>query len=76
MSDMKRGRTSPASVLDEPEPRPEAMMILSKIISRYSWDRLQSFHEVLPGSRIEHLKKGTGLFILHVPAGGAAERGE
>jgi len=49
-------------------------LILFRIIGRRSWDELQSWHEALPGSRIEHVLKGTGIFILVVPPGGASEK--
>lgn len=52
-----------------PEPRTETSMILFKIISRYSWDRLQSWHEALPGSRIEHVLHG--IYVLIIPTDGA-----
>ena len=46
-------------------------MILFKIISRRSWDALQDMHQAFPGSRVEHLMEGTGLYVLYVPVGGA-----
>ena len=46
-------------------------MVLFRIISRHSWDNLQCWHRALPGSRVEHLM--FGLYVLHVPAGGAEE---
>ena len=49
-------------------------LILFKIISRRSWDELQSWHRAFPGSRIEHVQKGTGIFILVAPPGGAGEK--
>ncbi len=49
-------------------------LILFKIISRRSWDELQSWHRAFPGSRVEHVLKGTGIFILVVPPGGAGEK--
>lgn len=48
----------------------EPLIICFRIITRRSWDELQSFHKALPGSRIEHVKKGTGLFVLLVYSGG------
>jgi hypothetical protein len=54
-----------------PEPRSEALMILFRIISRRSWDELQGWREAFPGSRVEHVMTGTGIFVLHVPPGGA-----
>lgn len=53
------------------EPRTEALMVLFKTISRHSWDNLQGWREAFPGSQIEHLQKGTGLYILTIPPGGA-----
>ena len=52
---------------------PESLMVLFKIIGRRSWDNLQRWHEALPGSRIEHVMTGTGIFVLHVPPGGAKD---
>jgi hypothetical protein len=49
----------------------ESISVLFRIISRRSWDELQSWHKALPGSRIEHLK--FGLYALHVEPGGARE---
>jgi len=49
-------------------------LILFKIISRRSWDELQSWHRAFPGSRVEHVLKGTGIFILVAPPGGAGEK--
>ena len=46
-------------------------MALFRIISRGSWDNLQGWHEALPGSRVERVMKGTGIFVPHVPSGGA-----
>ena len=50
-------------------------MVLFRIISRRSWDNLQGWHKALPGSRVEHVMKGTGIFVLHIPAGGAKDLG-
>ncbi len=46
-------------------------MVLFRIISRRSWDNLQSWHKALPGSSVEHLM--FGLYVLHIHAGGAKE---
>jgi hypothetical protein len=46
-------------------------LILFKIISRSSWNELQSWHKAFPGSRIEHVMQDTGIFVLHVPPNGA-----
>lgn len=54
-----------------PEPRTEALMVLFKIISRHSWDNLQSWHKVFPGSRIEHVLYG--IYALIIPPGGAGK---
>ena len=56
------------SMTDSP---PESLMILFRIISRGSWDVLQGWHAALPGSYVERVMEGTGIFVLHVPAGGA-----
>jgi len=56
------------------EPRPEALVVLFKIISRHSWNELQGWHKALPGSRVEHVMEGTGIFVLVVPPGGAGEK--
>lgn len=53
------------SITDSP---PETLMISFRIISRGSWDRLQGWHEALPGSRIEHVLYG--IYVLIVPSGG------
>jgi hypothetical protein len=46
-------------------------VVLFRIISRRSWDELQGWYEAFPGSQIEHLMKGTGLYVLTIPSGGA-----
>jgi hypothetical protein len=51
------------------EPRTEPLVILFRSISRRSWDELQSWHEAFPGSRVEHIMRGT--YVLVIPAGGA-----
>lgn len=53
------------------EPRSETLMVLCKIISRHSWERLQEWHRACSGSRIEHATAGT--YVLFLPAGGAVE---
>ena len=45
------------------------LLILFRIISRHSWDELQSWQRALPGSRVEHLMYE--LYVLTVVAGGA-----
>ncbi len=47
----------------------ESISVLFRIISRRSWDELQSCHEALPGSRVEHLMYGC--YVLHVKPGAA-----
>lgn len=47
----------------------ESLLVLFRIISRRSWDELQSWHRALPGSRVEHLMHG--LYVLHIKPGGA-----
>jgi hypothetical protein len=54
---------------DNVEERTDGVMVLYKIISRYSWDRLQALHKSCPGSSVEHLMHG--LYVLHIPPGGA-----
>jgi hypothetical protein len=56
-----------------PDNRPERaeVMVMFRIISRHSWDVLQSFHRACPGSTVEHLQHG--LYVLTVPAGGMSE---
>jgi hypothetical protein len=54
------------------EHQAETLMILFRIISRDSWSKLQAWHESVPGSRVEHLV--SGLYVLHVPPGGARAR--
>lgn len=58
---------APESVYPKPT---EGISVLFRIISRRSWDELQSWHKALPGSRIEHLMHG--LYVLHVEPGGAS----
>jgi hypothetical protein len=55
------------------EAQPEKLVVLFRIISRRSWDEFQGLHEALPGSQIEHVMKGTGIFVLHLPPGGAED---
>jgi hypothetical protein len=52
-----------------PEPKTESLMILFRIISRRSWDELQSLHEAFPGSRVEHVLHG--IYVLVIEPGGA-----
>lgn len=52
-----------------PEPRTNALVMLFRIISRKSWDDLQSLHEAYPGSRVEHVLYG--IYALIIEPGGA-----
>jgi hypothetical protein len=54
-----------------PESWPERteVMVMFRILSRHSWDKLQSWHAACPGSRVEHLHRG--LYVLTVPAAGS-----
>ena len=56
-----------------PHSPPKPLMVLFRIIFRDSRDELQGWHEAFPGSRVEHVMAGTGIFVLHVPASGAME---
>lgn len=47
----------------------ESISVLFRVISRRSWDELQSWHKALPGSRVEHLMYGC--YVLIVRPGGA-----
>ncbi len=49
----------------------EGVAVLFRIISRRSWDELQSWHKSCPGSTVEHLMYG--LYVLTIPTGGAGE---
>jgi len=51
------------------EPQPETLVILFRIISRRSRDELQSLHKAFPRSQVEHVLHG--IFVLHIPRGGA-----
>jgi hypothetical protein len=52
-----------------PQPPSETLVILFRIISRRSWDRLQGLHEAFPGSRVEHVLHG--IYVLIIESGGA-----
>ncbi len=54
------------SINDSP---PETLMVLFRIISRRSWDELQSWHEAFPGSRVAHVLHC--IFMSIVEPGGA-----
>ncbi len=49
--------------------RTGGFMVLYRIISRHSWDKLQALHKSCPGSSVEHLMHG--IYVLHIPPGGA-----
>lgn len=57
----------PASPL-YPSSQTEETWVLFRIISRKSWDDLQSLHESFPGSRVEKLM--FGLYVLIIGPGG------
>lgn len=57
------------ALIEEVYTKEEGISVLFRIITRYSWDELESWHKALPGSRIEHLMHG--LYVLHVEPGGA-----
>ena len=57
-----------------PEPRMEALMVLFRIISRESWDELQSLHKAFSESRVEHVLYG--IYVLIILPGGVRERAE
>jgi hypothetical protein len=44
-------------------------MILFRIISRKSWDELQSWHEAFPGSTVEHVLHD--IYVLVIKPGGS-----
>lgn len=48
----------------------EGITVLFRIISRRSWDELQSWHKALPGSRVEHV--AYGIYVLTIEPGGLA----
>jgi hypothetical protein len=54
------------SIEDNP---PETLVVLFRIISRESWDRVPGWGAALPGSRIEHVL--FGVYALIIPPGGA-----
>jgi hypothetical protein len=45
------------------------VIVMFRIISRHSWDNLQSWHAACPGSKVEHLY--AELYVLTVPAVGS-----
>ena len=47
------------------------LMVMFRIISRQSWEELQSWHRACSGSTVVHLAHG--LYVLAVPPGGAGE---
>ena len=56
---------------DNGEERTGGTMVLFKIISRHSWDKMQAWQKACPGSTVEHVMAGTGIYVLHLPPGGA-----
>jgi hypothetical protein len=48
------------------------LMVMFRIISRRSWDELQSWHRACPCSTVEHL--AYGLYVLAIPPGGTEVR--
>ena len=54
---------------NDDQERTSGFMVLYRIISRRSWDKLQALHKSCPGSSVEHLMHG--LYVLHIPPGGA-----
>jgi hypothetical protein len=56
------------------EGQTEPLMVLFRIISRRSWDDFQNWKRAFPGSHIEHLRRGTGFYVLIIPAGGVWKR--
>lgn len=54
------------SIDDSP---PESLVVLFRIVSRESWDKLRSWHAALPGSRVEHVL--FGIYVLIIEPGGA-----
>lgn len=48
-----------------------SVMVLFKIISRHSWERMHNFMAAHPGSHHEHVV--TGIYVVFVPSGGALE---
>ncbi len=59
-------------ITDNPQENTE-VMVLFRIISRRSWDELQSWHRSRPGSTVEHVMEGTGIYVLTIPTGGVRE---
>ena len=52
-----------------PDLRAKTLIILFRVISRSSWDELQSWHEAFPGTRVEHVLHD--VHVLVVQPGGA-----
>jgi hypothetical protein len=52
-----------------PEPQTEALVVLFRIISRRSWNELQSWREAFPKSRVEYILYG--IYALIIEPGGA-----
>jgi hypothetical protein len=58
-------------IIPDEHPERTEVMVMFRIISRHSWDNLQSWHASCPGSTVEHLY--AGLYVLTIPADGVAE---
>jgi transposase len=56
-----------------PEPGPEGVMVLFRIISSRSLEELRASHTAFPGSRVEHVMHG--IYVLIIEPGGAMELG-
>ena len=52
-------------------PNSDERWVVYRVISRYSWDRLQDMHKSYPGSSVEHVMTGTGIYVLDIPPCGA-----
>lgn len=62
--------TAPLSLIVQ-DSLPDTLVVPFKIISRRSWDELQGWHAVLPGSQIEHVL--FGVYALIIPPDGAKD---
>lgn len=57
--------------INQGTPERIGVMVMFRIITRRSWDNLQSWHRACPGSTVEHVRGG--IYVLVVPPGGALE---
>ena len=57
-----------------PKAPPDNLIILFRITSRRSWERLQDVHEAFPGSRVEHVMHG--IYVLTIEPGGTRRSAE